>query len=103
MNREYMTIWEFIVAPEHARDFEGAYGASGEWVALFRRARGYLRTELHRDRARSDRYVTIDYWESQAAWETFRAKFAEEFTALDARCERWTKSETVIGRFERVV
>ena len=27
MNREYMTIWEFIVAPEHAKDFERTYGA----------------------------------------------------------------------------
>lgn len=94
-----MYIWEFIVAPEHASVFEQTYGSSGEWVKLFRKAPGYIRTELHRDRVKPQRYITIDYWESQEAWESFRSRFSEEFASLDAKCKRWTRSETEIGRF----
>ena len=100
MSAGYMYMWEFIVAPGREAEFEPAYGPDGDWVALFRRAPGYLRTELHRDRANPRRYVTIDYWESQAAWEAFRARFAREFEAIDRRCAGWTTSETEIGRFE---
>jgi len=95
----YVYLWEFIVAREHVRDFERAYGRDGEWVQLFRRAPGYLRTELIRDHANSVRFVTIDYWESKAAYDAFRSQFAKEFTALDAKCAAWTTSEKEIGRF----
>lgn len=98
----YCYVWEYIVAPEHASEFERTYGSDGDWVQLFRRATGHLRTELHRDRARPERYLTIDYWESQSAWEAFRAAFAAEFQALDARCAQWTTRETELGRFAPV-
>lgn len=95
----YVYIWEYTVSPEHVADFEQAYGPKGDWVALFKRARGYLRTELHRDRNVPNRYVTIDYWDSLAAWEAFRAAFSAEFEAIDARCESFTREEHEIGRF----
>ena len=98
----YVYIWEFVVSAEHASAFERAYGPSGDWVQLFRRAPGYLRTELHRDRLQPQRFITIDYWESKEAWEGFRARFAEEFEALDDGCAAWTTSEIEIGRFEPV-
>jgi heme-degrading monooxygenase HmoA len=69
-------------------------------VRLFASAEGYVRTELYRDRARSDRFVTIDHWQSVEAWEAFRSSRAAEFEALDARCARLTKSESELGRFE---
>jgi heme-degrading monooxygenase HmoA len=96
----YVYVWEFIVAPAHAAAFEQAYGPGGEWVELFRRAPGYLRTELLRDLSRPDRYLTIDAWESRRHWQEFRDRFAAEFEALDARCGGWTVSETELGRFE---
>ena len=99
MSAEYVYLWEFIVAPEHVDAFEQAYGRDGEWVQLFRRASGYIRSELHRDREKPNRYVTIDYWESEAAWGTFRSQFSTEFTALDAKCAAWTIGEQEIGRF----
>jgi heme-degrading monooxygenase HmoA len=69
---------------------------------LFRRAPGYICTELLHDASRRDRYVTIDHWESQEHWERFRTDFAGEFEALDAKCTGWTISETGLGRFEAV-
>jgi quinol monooxygenase YgiN len=96
----YTYIWDYEVAEPHVGDFERTYGSDGDWVQLFRLARGYIRTELHRDCRRPDRFLTIDYWESRAAWETFRADFAEQFEELDARCGGLTVRETEIGRFE---
>ena len=100
--RAYVYIWEFIVAPEQRDAFERTYGPSGDWVQLFRRATGYLRTELHRDRSQPQRFITIDYWESKEAWEAFRTRFAHEFEALDGKCAAWTTHEAEIGRFEPV-
>jgi heme-degrading monooxygenase HmoA len=98
--RRYVYVWEFIVAPEHIADFEQAYGLEGDWARLFRRAPGYVRTELLKDPSRPGRYVTVDAWESRRQWEEFRTQFAKEFEALDAKCEGWTISETELGRFE---
>ena len=95
-------MWEYIVAPDQVSAFEQVYGPSGDWVRLFRRAQGYLRTELHRNREQPHRYITIDYWEPQAAWEAFRARYAREFEILDAECASFTARETEIGRFRLV-
>ena len=96
----YVYVWEFLVKREHERNFERAYEGDGEWARLFRRAPGYLRTELLRDRANPSRFVTIDYWESEAAFAAFRSQFASEFEALDTKFAAWTTSEEEIGRFE---
>jgi len=98
----YVCIWEYVVEASHVEAFERTYGPEGEWVQLFRRADGYLRTELHRDRSRPTRFVSIDYWRTRDAWNTFRASFASEFEELDARCERLTLSERELGTFEPV-
>jgi quinol monooxygenase YgiN len=100
MNAGYVYVWEFVVAPGHVRAFEEAYGPEGHWVRLFRRGTGHLRTDLHRDLERPERYLTIDHWASRASFEAFRAEFAREFEELDARCERLTLSERVMGHFE---
>jgi heme-degrading monooxygenase HmoA len=102
MTAPYVYVWEFIVFADHASAFEHTYGASGEWVQLFRRGSGYLRSELYRDRSRPERFITIDYWESKEDWDAFRTRFAEEFERLDARCAAWTRSEVEIGRFEPI-
>lgn len=96
----YVYVWEFIVAPGHIDSFEQAYGPEGDWARLFRRAPGYLRTELLKDPSRPGRYLTVDAWESRRQWEEFRARFAKEFEALDLKCEGWTLSETELGRFD---
>jgi heme-degrading monooxygenase HmoA len=99
----FLSVWEFRVAPEHVETFERTYGPEGEWVRLFRRASGYVRTELHRDRQDPLRFLTVDYWESAAHWSAFRARHAREYESLDARCAGLTLSESAIGQFEPVV
>lgn len=64
------------------------------------RAPGYVTTHLCRDRDDPCRYVTIDMWESQDAYDGFRRDFATEFARLDAECEALTLREVPLGHFE---
>ena len=95
----YVYIWEYEVRPEAEDRFRETYGGEGAWVALFRRAPGYLGTDLLQDRQRPRRWVTIDRWESADAHASFRALFATEFAVLDRQCEALTARETQLGEF----
>jgi heme-degrading monooxygenase HmoA len=96
----YVYLWEFRVRKESLSEFEDVYGPEGAWVMLFRRAEGYLGSELLRDSRDEARYVTIDRWTSREALESFYARFGAEYEALDRRCEVFTWAETKIGEFE---
>ena len=98
----YIYMWEYLVDPEKVAEFERAYGPAGTWVDLFRRAEGYIRSELYRDRTNPIRFVSIDYWRTASDWESFRAQFSAEFEALDDRCEAMTTLEHEIGRFAEI-
>lgn len=99
---DYMYVWEYRVREDSIERFEQAYGPDGDWAELFRRATGYIRTELHRDLADAQRYLTIDYWDSEESCLAFRDAFAEEFKSLDERCEALTLEEKIIGSFTAV-
>jgi len=96
---QFVYIWAFEVKPGHEAEFERAYGSDGDWVPLFRRAPGYLHSELLRDTENPRRYLTIDHWESETAQRAFRERFAAEFATIDRACEQLTESETLIGHF----
>jgi len=98
----YAYIWEYTVRPECVAEFEDVYGPNGRWVKLFKKAKGYVRTELHRDRQNANRYVTIDYWESADAWERFRTDMSSEFEAIDSQCAKFTLDEQELGRLDPV-
>ena len=93
----YMIIWEYLVAEGKEAEFEPIYGSDGDWRQLFRRSKGYLGTELLRDSSNPRRYITIDRWESAAAFETFLEEYRAEYEAMDARCERLTEHEQQIA------
>jgi len=93
----YRLLWQFETDPERREAFEAAYGPDGPWADLFRRAAGFLGTELFRETAGSCRYVTIDRWTSRAAYDAFRLLHAAAYTALDARCEALTLDEVFLG------
>ena len=81
-------------------EFLAHYAPGGTWARLFRRAAGYLGTELYRDRARADRFLTVDRWRDEAAFRAFRSRFAAEFELLDRRCAGLTSREASVGEFE---
>lgn len=95
----FIVAWAFEVKPQHRRDFERAYGQNGEWVRLFRNADGYLKTELHRSPEGLGRYVTLDFWRTREQYAAFREHATSEYKEIDARCERLTVREKLVGDF----
>ena len=100
MSSEIFTyIWEYKVAHENVDEFHRLYGSRGAWVQLFERAPGFIETSLYQDRKDNLRYVTVDLWESEAAFRDFRVTFAAEFDRLDRAGELLTLYETPLGEF----
>jgi heme-degrading monooxygenase HmoA len=98
----FLVIWEFTVRGGQERAFGKAYGPEGEWVKLFCKDSAYLGTELVRDVENGKKYLTLDYWNSEEAYEEFRRRHAAEYKTIDAACEAMTESEREIGRYATV-
>jgi heme-degrading monooxygenase HmoA len=96
----HTTVWQYHVAPGREAEFEDYYGSSGPWVALFRRAPGYLETVLLRDVAHPEEYVSFDRWRSTEDYARFRATCADDYARLDATAESLTTAERHLGTFE---
>jgi heme-degrading monooxygenase HmoA len=95
----YVYVWTFQVKPGFEAQFEKTYGPAGEWVRLFEKAPGYLRTELLKDKDVPGRYLTIDHWESELSHQQFRQRLDGDFRQLDQFCEGLTDAESLIGHF----
>lgn len=89
-------MWRYRVRAEKTDAYLRAYSHEGGWVELFGRAEGYISTELLRDAANPAVFVTIDRWESRAAYDSFRKKFADEYLALDSLCSAFTEEEELL-------
>ncbi len=99
----FTAVWEFRVSGQKLRAFEKAYGPNGDWTRLFSRGDGYIRTELIRDPKTTGRYVSLDFWRSRQAFERFKKQNLAAYKALDKKCNSLTKSEGLIGEFEKAV
>jgi heme-degrading monooxygenase HmoA len=95
----FVRIWQFRVPPEKAAEFRAVYGPAGEWSRLFRRETAFLGTELLQSTTHPDTFLTIDRWDSAAAWAAFLRAWGDEYTALDRRCQELTVAEGEIGTF----
>ena len=95
----YVVLWSFLVAPDKRSAFEQAYGPDGTWVNLFSKGTGYLGTELLFD---GTRYMTIDRWDSEAAFRQFHREFDVEYRKLDLEFEKLTQEERSVGSFTTV-
>jgi heme-degrading monooxygenase HmoA len=98
-SHSFLVVWEFTVRAGSEQDFERRYGPEGDWARLFARDPEYLRTELQRDLRTQGRYLTLDYWGSEAAYESFHGRHRAEYDDIDRQCEDLTKTEILIGRF----
>jgi ribosomal-protein-alanine acetyltransferase len=98
----YVVAWAFQVAANHCDEFESAYGPNGDWVRLFRRAEGYLKTELHCDPENAGRYITLDFWRSHKQYEVFKDLAKSAYQEIDTKCERLTQDERLLGEFSSV-
>ncbi len=93
-------LWRYRVVKGREPEFEEIYGSEGQWSRLFARDSSYLGTELLLGDDRT--YLTIDRWEDRAGFDRFKAEFAGDYAALDARCDALTVDEQPIGTFEGV-
>ena len=98
----FVILWEFEVKPGCEKRFENSYGPDGEWARFFRRDPRYRDTRLLRDAVRSNRYLTLDAWDSREAYENFQRENREEYHALDVSFESLTARETHVGSFVRI-
>ncbi|HMD40944.1 MAG TPA: antibiotic biosynthesis monooxygenase [Candidatus Acidoferrum sp.] len=98
----FLVLWEFDVKPGSKGRFELVYGPSGDWARLFRSDPAYQRTLLLRDAARDHTYLTCDFWNSRAAYESFRRRNRDAYLAIDKECEELTLAEREIGAFEKI-
>jgi len=99
-NKIFVYIWEYIVKEDHLSEFKSNYGPEGTWVQLFRKAEGYISTDFHQDISNSNRFITVDFWNSKEDCDHFREQFAEEFNDLDQLCENYTDEERLLGDFD---
>ena len=95
----FVVVWEFDIRADAEEAFLQAYGEDGEWARLFRRGTGFLRVELARSIAKSNRFFTFDYWVSRQAFEAFGVEFATEYKTLDKKLTGLTERERRIGAF----
>jgi heme-degrading monooxygenase HmoA len=95
-------IWQYAVREEHMQEFTSAYGSDGDWANLFRRAEGYLATQLLRSSHEPNIFLTVDRWESATCFEIFQERFGAEYRKLDTQLEGYTSSEKKLGVFSEV-
>ena len=86
-------VWRYEVDAEAIDAFEHAYGPGGDWDQFFTGAPGYQGTEFYRCITSPNVYITVDYWSSSGERDVFVASRQSQFDVIDARCERFTKSE----------
>jgi heme-degrading monooxygenase HmoA len=82
--RVFIRVWEYDVPEDRVDRFIAAYDPSGDWARLFARGGGYARTELFRSTQVATRFVSLDWWRSEAAWHAFRESWGEAYAELDA-------------------
>ena len=95
----HIIIWEFTVREEYIGEFISGYDSNGDWANVFRRADGYIGTELLRSSHDRNIFLTIDRFESAGCFESFQERFGSEYKTLDTRFEAYTSSEKKVGVF----
>jgi heme-degrading monooxygenase HmoA len=96
---QYVIVWEFRIKQEAEAGFIEHYGPDGTWARFFRSGEGYVRTELVRDVADQERFLTLDYWQSQSDFKRFREQNRAEYERLDKEFEKLTETEARLGSF----
>ena len=97
----FVILWEFEVKPGSEDRFQVVYGTDGPWERLFRRDPHYLQTLLLRNPTRPLFFITLDFWESESAYDDFLLNNKSSYEALDRATEGLTGAERLIGRFNQ--
>lgn len=92
-------IWEYVVGEDAQGQFELAYGPGGAWGKLFSEQPGYRGTTLLRDERDRRKYLTVDFWDSEAMREKMLVKREAEYADLLATFQDWAESKREVGIF----
>jgi heme-degrading monooxygenase HmoA len=95
----FVVVWQFEIAEEKVAAFETAYGPEGAWARLFRNSAEYQGTELLKDAYVPGGYLTIDRWQSEAAFRAFRRDHDADYEKLDRECDALTAKEARVGAY----
>jgi heme-degrading monooxygenase HmoA len=95
----FVIVWRYTVKSDCLEQFENAYASDGDWVQLFRRHPGYIRTELRRSQESPNQCMTIDHWQSPDAFNEFKEANLADYESLDRRMANLTDSETLVGYY----
>ena len=98
---QYVIVWEFRVRQEKEQEFVEKYGPEGAWARFFRGSASYIRTELVRDVVDRSRFLTLDYWQTEADFDDFRKRNLAEYKRLDKEFEGLTENEIRLGAFHQ--
>jgi heme-degrading monooxygenase HmoA len=94
----FAAVFLYEVDPAGAQAFEAAYGSDGTWARFFARGEGYAGTELWR--GPGGRYLLIDRWSSEGAYEAFLGTHGDEYRRRSDEAERLYLSEQPLGRYD---
>ena len=70
------------------------------WAQLFERAEGFVGTRLLAPEKAGGPWLTLDEWESRAAFKRFQDEYGETYRALDEELAGLTADERFIGAFD---
>jgi heme-degrading monooxygenase HmoA len=96
----FVILWQFQVKRGLEKEFEKVYGPEGSWADLFRASPAYRGTRLLLDASVPGHYFTMDFWDSQSAYDAFLSEKAAAYAEIDSRCESLTESDSNVGSFE---
>jgi heme-degrading monooxygenase HmoA len=92
-------VWEYLVKTDCIAKFEKVYAPNGKWAKLFKKGKGYIRTKLIRTPEDSNRFITVDEWETLEEYKAFLSQWKEDYESLDKQCEGLTEHESYLGTF----
>lgn len=93
----HVRLWRYHVPAEQEAAFIHHYHADGSWAKLFRRADGYLGTQLWRDENDPRIFYTADHWRDRDAFLAFQRDFRSHYQRMDAEFGALTSDETFLG------
>ena len=95
----FVILWEFEVKPGCQERFERVYSLHGDWVRLFLRDPRFRGSQLLRDPSRTHFYFTLDFWDSESAYQDFQSAHRASYEELDRATETFSLKERCIGSF----
>ncbi len=96
----HVRAWLFQPAPGREEEFAAAYSGQGVWAQLFGQADGFVGTRLLAPDEAGGPWLTLDEWESRAAFQRFQNGHGEAYRSLDEELAGLTADERFIGAFD---